>query len=319
MMSSLWLFGAESAWRVDTRRPSTRADHLIRVVAANRPEWRKMRRKSGEQGSAAVAFTLATFLVIFTVVTVYLFLAKIWWFPPAISDFGAQIDAQFHRTLIITGIVFVLAQLGLALAIFRSRDRGQKASFFEGNAVIEFIWTLATVIMFVGLGLYGEHAWAEAHFQGAARGALQLEVTGQQFAWNFRYAGPDGKFGGTKPELVSASSGNPLGLDPRDPASKDDVVSPVAYVPVGQEVELLIKTQDVTHSFYVRELRLKQDAVPGMTIHMHFNATVPGEYELACAELCGLGHYRMRSFVSVVSRDEFDKWMGDQEAALQQQ
>ena len=319
MMSSLWLFGAESAWRVDTRRPSTRADHLIRVVAANRPEWRKMRRKSGEQGSAAVAFTLATFLVIFTVVTVYLFLAKIWWFPPAISDFGAQIDAQFHRTLIITGIVFVLAQLGLALAIFRSRDRGQKASFFEGNAVIEFIWTLATVIMFVGLGLYGEHAWAEAHFQGAARGALQLEVTGQQFAWNFRYAGPDGKFGGTKPELVSASTGNPLGLDPRDPASKDDVVSPVAYVPVGQEVELLIKTQDVTHSFYVRELRLKQDAVPGMTIHMHFNATVPGEYELACAELCGLGHYRMRSFVSVVSRDEFDKWMGDQEAALQQQ
>ena len=278
-----------------------------------------MRRKSGEQGSAAVAFTLATFLVIFTVVTVYLFLAKIWWFPPAISDFGAQIDAQFHRTLIITGIVFVLAQLGLALAIFRSRDRGQKASFFEGNAVIEFIWTLATVIMFVGLGLYGEHAWAEAHFQGAARGALQLEVTGQQFAWNFRYAGPDGKFGGTKPELVSASTGNPLGLDPRDPASKDDVVSPVAYVPVGQEVELLIKTQDVTHSFYVRELRLKQDAVPGMTIHMHFNATVPGEYELACAELCGLGHYRMRSFVSVVSRDEFDKWMGDQEAALQQQ
>ena len=317
MMSSLWLFGAESAWRVDTRRPSTRADHLIRVVAANRPEWRKMRRKSGEQGSAAVAFTLATFLVIFTVVTVYLFLAKIWWFPPAISDFGAQIDAQFHRTLIITGIVFVLAQLGLALAIFRSRDRGQKASFFEGNAVIEFIWTLATVIMFVGLGLYGEHAWAEAHFQGAARGALQLEVTGQQFAWNFRYAGPDGKFGGTKPELVSASSGNPLGLDPRDPASKDDVVSPVAYVPVGQEVELLIKTQDVTHSFYVRELRLKQDAVPGMTIQMHFNATVPGEYELACAELCGLGHYRMRSFVNVVSRDEFDKWMRDQEAALQ--
>jgi len=280
-----------------------------------------MRRKSGEQGSAAVAFTLATFLLIFTVVTVYLFLAKpAWgWFPPPITEFGKQIDAQFHRTLIITGIVFVAAQLGLALAIFRSRDRGQKASFFEGNSAMEFIWTLATIIMFVGLGLYGEHAWAEAHFQGAAPGALQLEVTGQQFAWNFRYAGPDGKFGGTKPELVSASSGNPLGLDPRDAASKDDVVSPVAYVPVGHEVELIIKTQDVTHSFYVRELRLKQDAVPGMIIHMHFNATVPGEYELACAELCGLGHYRMRSFVNVVSQEEFDKWMSDQETALQQQ
>jgi cytochrome c oxidase subunit 2 len=278
-----------------------------------------MRRKSGEQGSAAVAFTLATFLLIFTVVTVYLFVAKIWWFPPAISQFGTQIDEQFHRTLIITGIVFVLAQLGLALAIFRSRERGQKVSFFEGNSAMELLWTLATIIMFVGLGLYGEHAWAEARFQGAAPGALQLEVTGQQFAWNFRYAGPDGKFGATKPELVSASSGNPLGLDPRDATSKDDVVSPVAYVPAGQEVELLIRTQDVTHSFYVRELRLKQDAVPGMTIHMHFNAIVPGQYELACAELCGLGHYRMRSFVNVVSPEEFDKWMRDQETALQQQ
>ena len=278
-----------------------------------------MRRKSGEQGSAAVAFTFATFLVIFTIVTVYLFLAKIWWFPPAISEFGHQIDAQFHRTLIITGIVFVLGQLGLALAIFRSRDQGQKVTFFEGNSAMEFIWTMATVIMFVGLGLYGEHAWAEAHFQGEAPGALEVEITGQQFTWNVRYAGPDGKWGETRPELVSASSGNPLGLNPRDPAGKDDVVSPVMYVPVGREVELLIRTQDVTHSFYVRELRLKQDAVPGMTIHMHFNATVPGEYEIACAELCGLGHYKMRSFLNVVSQEEFDKWMSDQEAALQQQ
>lgn len=289
--------------------------------AANCPEWRKMKRKSREQGSAAVAFTFATFLVIFAVVTVYLFLSKpTWgWFPPPITEFGKQIDAQFHRTLIITGIVFVLGQLGLAMAIFRSRDRGQKVSFFEGNSTMEFIWTMATVIMFVGLGLSGEHAWAEAHFQGSAPGALQVEITGQQFTWNIRYAGPDGQFGATKPELVSASSGNPLGLDPRDAASKDDVVSPVMYVPVGREVELLIRTQDVTHSFYVRELRLKQDAVPGMTIHMHFNATVPGEYEIACAELCGLGHYKMRSFLNVVSPEEFDKWMRDQETALQQQ
>jgi cytochrome c oxidase subunit II len=279
-----------------------------------------MTRKNGEKGSTLVAFSLAIFLAFMTGITVYLFLAKpLWgWFPPTITEFGKEIDAQFHRTLIITGVVFVVAQLGLALIVVRSRDRGQKVTFFEGNATMEFVWTLATVIMFVGLGLYGERAWAEAHFQGAAPGALQVEVTGQQFAWNFRYAGPDGKWGQTKPELVSASTGNPLGLDPRDPASKDDVVSPVMYVPVGREVELLIRTQDVTHSFYVRELRLKQDAVPGMVIHMHFDATVPGEYELACAELCGLGHYRMRSFLNVVSEQEFDKWMQDQLTALQQ-
>jgi cytochrome c oxidase subunit II len=278
-----------------------------------------MHRKISEKGAATVAFTLAFIIVAFTAITVYIFAAKVWWFPPAITEFGTQIDSQFHRTLVITGIVFILAQLGLAWVIFRYRDQGRKVAFFEGNSTLEFVWTVATVILFVGLGLYGEHAWAEAHFQGAAPGALQVEITGQQFAWNFRYAGPDGKWGQTKPELVSASSGNPLGMDPRDPASKDDIVSPVMYVPVGQEVELLLRTQDVTHSFYVRELRLKQDAVPGMVIHMHFNATVPGEYEIACAELCGLGHYRMRSFLYVVSQAEYDKWARDQETALQQQ
>jgi cytochrome c oxidase subunit 2 len=276
-----------------------------------------MKRKSGERGSTAVAFTFALLLVVFTAVTVYLFLAKTWWFPPTITEFGTQIDAQFHRTLLITGVIFVLAQLGLALVIFRSRDHGQKVSFFEGNSTMEFVWTLATIVMFVGLGLYGEHAWAEAHFQGEAPGALEVEITGQQFNWNFRYAGPDGKWGSTKPELVSASSGNALGLDPRDPAGKDDIVSPVMYVPAGREVEVLIRTLDVTHSFYVRELRLKQDAVPGMVIHMHFDALVPGQYEIACAELCGLGHYKMRSFLNVVSQEEYDKWIKDQEAALQ--
>ncbi len=284
-----------------------------------------MRSKRPDAGSTAVAFTFSLFLVVFTLATVFLFFSQVWpfsdvkiWFPPAITDIGAQIDSQFQRTLVITGVIIVLAQFGLALTIFRFRDHGQKASYIEGNSTMEFVWTLATVIMFVGLGFYGEHAWAEAHFQGAAPGALVVELTGQQFAWNFRYAGPDGKWGRLLPELVSASSGNPLGLDPRDPAGKDDIVSPVMYVPVGREVELLIRTQDVTHSFYVRELRLKQDAVPGMVITMHFNPTVEGQYEIACAELCGLGHYRMRSFLNVVSQAEYDKWMQDQETALTQ-
>jgi cytochrome c oxidase subunit 2 len=278
-----------------------------------------MRKRTPETGSTAVAFIFALLLVVFTLVTVYLFVFRIWWFPPTITEFGKQIDAQFNRTLLITGTVFILAQLGLAWAIFRYRDHGQKASFFEGNSTMEFVWTLATVLLFVGLGLYGEHAWAEAHFQGEAPGALEIELTGQQFQWQVRYAGRDGKWGRTLPEKVSASTGNPLGLDPADPAGKDDIVpGPQMYVPIGREVELLIRTQDVTHSFYVRELRLKQDAVPGMVIHMHFNATTPGEYEIACAELCGLGHYKMRGFLEVVSQADFDKWMSDQEAALTQ-
>ena len=274
-------------------------------------------RRLTERGSTSVALALAVFLVFMTVVTGYIIMAKIWWFPPAITDLGHEIDAQFTRTFIITGIVFVMAQIGLAYAVFRFRDRGQKATYFEGNNTMEIVWTLATVILFVGLGLYARNAWAQVHFIGASPGALPIEVTGQQFVWNFRYAGPDGKFGRQKPELVSASTGNPVGLDPTDPASKDDIVSPVIAVPAGREVELILRSQDVTHSFYVRELRLKQDAVPGMEIHMHFTATVPGEYELACAELCGLGHYRMHTMLQVLSEPDFEKWMKDQEAANQ--
>lgn len=276
-----------------------------------------MQRKRAEAGSTAVACILALFLVVFTGITVYCFVAKTWWFPPSITAFGALIDAQFQRTLIITGIVFVLAQLGLAWAVFRFRDQGQKATYFEGHTGMELVWTVATLVLFVGLGIYGERAWAEARFNEAAPGALQVEVTGMQFAWNFRYAGPDGRWGALRPELISASTGNPVGIDPQDAGGKDDVVSPVLYVPMNREVEVLIRTQDVTHNFNVRELRLKQDAVPGLVIHMHFNATVPGEYEIACAELCGLGHQRMRSFLNVVPQEEYDRWMQEQVAAMQ--
>jgi cytochrome c oxidase subunit 2 len=276
-----------------------------------------MLKSKSERGSTAVALSLAVFLVLMTVATVYILMAKVWWFPPAITSVGHEIDAQFTRTFVITGIVFVLAQFGLAIAVFKFRDQGQKVTYFEGNNTMEIVWTLATVVLFVGLGLYARNAWAEIHFMGAAPGALPIEITAQQFAWNFRYAGPDGKFGRQKPELVSASTGNPVGLDSTDPASKDDVVSPVIAVPVNREIELIIRSQDVTHSFYVRELRLKQDAVPGMEIHMHFNAMEIGSYEIACAELCGLGHYRMHSMLNVMSEADFEKWMRDQEAANQ--
>ena len=171
------------------------------------------------------------------------------------------------------------------------------------------VWTLATIVLFVGLGLYARNAWAQVHFTDASPGALPIEVTGQQFVWNFRYAGPDGKFGRTKPELVSASTGNPVGLDSTDPSAKDDIVAPVIAVPVGREVDLILRSQDVTHSFFVRELRLKQDAVPGMEIHMHFTANDPGTYDLVCAELCGLGHYRMHTTLTVMSESDFEKWL----------
>ena len=277
-----------------------------------------MSRRSSEQGSTSVALALSLFLFIFTAVTVYIFVAKVWWFPPSITAEGHEFDAQFARTLLITGIVFIAAQLGLALAVFRFREQGKAVHYFEGHNGMEILWTLATLVLFVGLGLYAEKAWASVHFIGAEPGALPIEVTAQQFAWNFRYAGPDGVFGRTKPELVSASTGNQVGIDPTDPFGKDDIVSPGELaVPAGREVDLTLKSLDVTHSFYVRELRLKQDAVPGMQIHLHFKADDPGTYELNCAELCGLGHYKMHATLKVLSEPDFEKWMQQQIAANQ--
>lgn len=275
-----------------------------------------MLKEQGKRGTGPAALAMAIFLVLMTAVTVYLFAAKIWWLPQAITKPGHQIDLQFARTFLVTGIAFVGAQLGLAWVVIRYRDRGRKAVFSRGNTILEIAWTLGILAVFIGLGLYAQNAWARVQFQGAAPGALQIEVDAQQFAWNFRYPGPDGKFGRIKPELANAAEGNPVGLDFTDPAAKDDIVTPQLGVPVGRQVELIIRSQDVTHSFFVRELRIKQDAVPGMETHIHFTANVPGRYDIACAELCGLGHYDMQAELLVMPEAQYRKWL-QQQAAYQ--
>ena len=274
-----------------------------------------MQRKNPGTGSAAVGFFLMVFLFVFTLITLYLFVAKVWWPPDPITSFGREVDRQFIRTFVIVGIVFVLSQLALGWVVFRYRDTGGRAHYSHGNNTMEFLWTLATAVLFVGLGIYAEKDWAEVHFRGASPGALQIEVQGQQFKWYFRYPGPDGKFGRTDAQYVNDSAQNYFGLDPSDPSGKDDIVTPVIAVPVNREVELVLRSKDVTHSFFVRELRLKQDAVPGMLIHIHFTPTQVGQYEIACAELCGLGHHQMRSFLQVMPDADYQKWLREQAAS----
>ncbi|MBI4461525.1 MAG: cytochrome c oxidase subunit II [Acidobacteria bacterium] len=264
--------------------------------------------------SIATPVTLAFLLFLLTVSTIYVFVQRTWWFPEPISTFGEAIDKQFDRTLVICGIVFFLAQLGLGYVVLRYRDRGGRAHYSHGSTTLEILWTTATALMFVGLGVAAERSWAAMHFLGAAPGAMQVEITGQQFQWNFRYPGPDGVFGRTDPALVNDSGGNFLGLDPTDPAAADDLVLPIMAVPVNREVEVILKAKDVTHSFFVRELRFKQDTVPGLTIRLHFRAEKTGTFEIACAELCGLGHHRMRSTMQVLSPEEFENWLKEQAA-----
>jgi cytochrome c oxidase subunit II len=273
-----------------------------------------MQMKNRSEGSIGTAVMFALLLIVLVVATVYVFMAKLYPAPPSITAVGDEIDHQYAYTLAVTGLVFVLSQLGLAWAIFRYRDQGQRVKFTRGNNTLEFVWTTATIVLFLGLGLLARRAWAEVHFTEAAPEAIQIEVTGNQFVWNFRYPGKDGTFGRLKLSEVSADSGNPLGVDPSDPAGKDDIVVPTLEIPVNHEVQLLIRSQDVIHSFFVRELRLKQDSVPGMIIPMHFTANQIGEYEIVCSQLCGLGHYHMRSTMKVVSEPDYQAWLKQQAA-----
>jgi cytochrome c oxidase subunit II len=256
-----------------------------------------------------------------TLASTYFFVAKTWWLPAGFSTATAAIDHQFFVTFVLMGIVFVAAQLGLGFFVWKYRDDASttRADYSHGNLKLEIIWTTLTAVLFIGLNLAGSPIWAAERFRPATDSATRVEVTGMQFAWYFRYPGPDGKFGIARPELEDPSAGGEaaLGLDSADPASKDDVVTGIMEVPVGREVELILRAHDVIHSFFVPAMRFKQDAVPGLAIHMHFTPTQTGDYEIACAELCGLGHYKMHGMMKVVSQDDFDKWLAAREAEKQ--
>jgi len=268
-----------------------------------------------------MGLALLAVIWLITFVSTYFFIAKTWWLPLGASAAAAGIDRQFTVTYILMGIVFVLAQGSLGLFVWQYRDHGsaRKAEYSHGNTKMEVIWTVLTAILFVGLNLMGSPIWAAERFKPADDGALPVEVTGMQFAWYFRYAGPDGKFGLTSPKLMDPSAGSEaaIGLDTSDPMAKDDVVTGTMVLPVNRQVDLTLRAVDVIHSFFVPNMRFKQDAVPGLAIHMHFTPTQIGDYEIACAELCGLGHYKMHGMLKVVSPEDFDKWLAAREAEKQ--
>src|SRR5262249_18049862 len=158
--------------------------------------------------------------------------------------------------------------------------------------------------------------WAKLQLNQFPQDAVEVEVVGQQFIWNFRYPGADGSFGRTDPRLYNDADNSigarpgPLGIDSKDPAGRDDIVSTgLMVVPVNRPIRITLRAKDVTHDFYVPALRLKQDAVPGLKINIHFTATKQGRYEIACAELCGQLHHQMRAYLEVKSEEEYEKWL----------
>ena len=145
----------------------------------------------------------------------------------------------------------------------------------------------------------------------AAGTALEVRIVAEQFAWNVHYPGPDGKFGPSKIELMGPS--NPIGLDRSAPEATDDFVSiNQLRIPVNKPVIARLSSKDVIHSFSIPVMRVKQDTMPGQEIPVWFTAKKTGNYEIACAQLCGLGHYRMRGFFNVQSEEEFNTWLASQ-------
>lgn len=232
------------------------------------------------------------------------------WLPQGISSHAVAHDAQFWRTLVAAVTIFAAAQFGLGFIAwkFRSRARSERKTRSGSHAGQEIGWTVATAVLFLGLLLLSARSWAGVQFTPAPADAEPIEVLGRQFAWSFRYPGADGRFGRTNLRLVNDAASNPFGLDDTDPYAKDDLVSSTLRVPAGRPVILTLTSRDVIHSFFVRELRIKQDLVPGMKIPLHFRADVPGTYETPCSELCGLGHHQMRTTLIVMPAREFDAW-----------
>ena len=233
-----------------------------------------------------------------------------WWLPPQGSTFAPEIDGMFTAILIITGITFVLVEVGLVWFIFAYRQRpGRKAHYTHGNTKAEVIWTAIPAVTMVILGLASNGMWVKIKGRNSVpANAYTIGVHAKQFEWWFTYPGADGKLGRVVPTLVSKT--NPTGLDSTDTAALDDiVVRNQMHVMTGRPVVAYLSAEDVIHSFYVPEFRVRQDVVPGLVIKSWFEATVPGTYELGCSQLCGLGHYKMRAQVYVHTQADYDAWL----------
>jgi len=236
------------------------------------------------------------------------------WAPPVdISTHGHAIDEQLSDTMWEAGLSFIGAQLLLAFFVWKSAGRTERDELktFPGGARIMVIAALVLVgTEILALGILGQKAWANVYFKPAAPDALQIQAQAGQFAFYFRYPGADGKFGVLHPDKIDEGNSNFFGLDPaNDVESRDDIVSAELAIPLNREVHLMMHAKDVGHSFYVRELRIQQDFVPGLDLSVHFTATQTGRYEIVCTQLCGLGHYNMKAYLNVLSQADFDQWL----------
>jgi cytochrome c oxidase subunit 2 len=212
-----------------------------------------------------------------------------WRLPEQASTYAARIDSIFNLILWITGIVFFLVEGTLLFFVFKYRAKpGGKATYTHGSNRLEVIWTIIPVIILVFLAVLSQDSWAFIRNRFPEKGTV-IDITAEQFAWNIRYPGPDGKLN-TPDDIVTLNQ---------------------MHFPVDQPALISLHSKDVIHSFFLPEFRIKQDAVPGMTTRVWVQAKHTGHWEIACAELCGLGHYRMKGYLTVDTPEDFRKWLAE--------
>ena len=208
------------------------------------------------------------------------------WLPEDVSTFGGEIDFLFYVIYYITGAAFILVTVLMIVFLIMYREReGRRATYTHGNTALEITWTVIPAIVFISLSFMSVSSWGKIKSH-APPSDFELQVTAKQFNWEVLYPGPDGKF------------------ETADDYQTDNDI----HVPVSKVIRIHLKSRDVIHSFFVPNLRLKQDALPGKDILVWFEATKPGKYELPCAELCGFGHSGMRGWLYVHAPEDYQKW-----------
>lgn len=232
--------------------------------------------------------------------------------PKDISTHGAGLDYMTGIVHILMAVLFIGWGGFFIYSLFRFRASKNPRADYKGatghlSTYQEGAIVLAEVLL---LFVFALPAWASLKNDfPTAEETMEINVVGEQFAWNFHHAGPDGQFGRRSIDFVDTAT-NPVGLDLNDPAGQDDIITVnEMHIPMNTPIVVNISSKDVIHSFSLPNLRVKQDAIPGLTIPVWFEATETGRYDIGCAQLCGLGHYRMHGWLNVHTQADYDAWV----------